>query len=504
MSRRINGLLLGLTLCLAASVRGGEEKASAAKLSATGTIERFRRVRISIAAPAEWQGKIVTVKDGDETLAKEKLVEQGGGCTARMTLPPPPIGKSFGKLTASADDATVEVKIPDIGAARREAFANAPLLFRPFCFSGSSFPKVDFEEPSLVEDLIGLYSLQPVFYDAEYNVVKTAAKPGRYGAVVTVTAEHGSTDKRYVTLYRQPEEYRWRRGEVPATVELPKQLGIDPAVVKEQSGTITDFVSGLIATSMNRAQESAIVLAGLSETQPGTGKVKQRESVHERNRQWWYGLKKKIGDVKHRYLSFVPADAAKDPQKKWPLILFLHGSGERGDDLNKVKVHGPPKIVETEKGKSLPFIVVSPQCPAGHSWLAMELMDLIDEVSARHPVDPDRIYITGLSMGGFGSWSLAAQYPEKFAAVVPICGGGDAEDVERIKNLPIWIFHGAKDAAVPLKMSEDMIAALKKAGSSAKLTVYPHAGHDSWSETYANDELYAWLLKQKRGQAPQW
>jgi predicted peptidase len=121
-------------------------------------------------------------------------------------------------------------------------------------------------------------------------------------------------------------------------------------------------------------------------------------------------------------------------------------------------------------------------------------------VLADYRVDPDRIYLTGLSMGGSGTWTLAGEYPEYFAAIVPICGSGDPQDAKRLKELPIWVFHGAKDEAVPLSRSEEMVKALKEEGAEVKFTIYPEAGHDSWTETYNNPELYQWLLKHKRGE----
>jgi len=198
--------------------------------------------------------------------------------------------------------------------------------------------------------------------------------------------------------------------------------------------------------------------------------------------------------VKMNYLLFLPEGYEK-AEKPWPLILFLHGAGESGDDLQKVKIHGPPKIVETKR--DLPFIVVSPQSP-GRGWNAETLIALLDDVVAKYKVDKDRIYLTGLSMGGFGSWTLAAAYPDRFAAVVPICGGGNPADAKRLKDLPIWVFHGAKDPVVPLARSEAMVNALKEAGGNVKFTVYPDAGHDSWTATYDNPELYKWMLEQRR------
>ena len=198
-----------------------------------------------------------------------------------------------------------------------------------------------------------------------------------------------------------------------------------------------------------------------------------------------------------RYLLFLPAGYGEKEQK-WPLILFLHGAGERGDDLEKVKVHGPPKIAE--KKKDFPFIVVSPQCPE-EKWWPNEidmLTNLLDDIVGRYEVDEERIYLTGLSMGGYGAWRLATEEPERFAAMAPICGGGIPALAEKLKDVPVWAFHGAKDEVVPLKESEDMVNALKACGGQVKLTVYPEAGHDSWTETYNNDELYKWFLSHRR------
>jgi predicted peptidase len=201
--------------------------------------------------------------------------------------------------------------------------------------------------------------------------------------------------------------------------------------------------------------------------------------------------------VRCQYLLFLPESYGQKKQR-WPLILFLHGAGERGDDLNLVKKHGPPKIVEQRK--DFPFIVVSPQCPAGDWWTDKNevLINLLDDVVARCDVDRGRIYLTGLSMGGFGTWALASAYPDRFAAIAPICGGGKVFMADKLKDVPVWAFHGAKDPLVPLKESEDMVNAIKARGGDAKLTVYPDAGHDSWTETYNNQQLYDWFLQHRK------
>lgn len=194
------------------------------------------------------------------------------------------------------------------------------------------------------------------------------------------------------------------------------------------------------------------------------------------------------------YLLYLPPGYAGS-EKRWPLMLFLHGSGESGTNLAKVKAHGPPKVVESKP--DFPFVLVSPQS-AGRGWNPELLNELLDQILRDYRVDPDRVYLTGLSMGGFGTWSLAAAHPEKFAAIVPICGGGNTNDATKLAKLPIWVFHGAQDKTVPPERSKAMVEAIKAAGGDPKFTLYPEAGHDSWTATYNNPELYEWLLKQKR------
>lgn len=201
--------------------------------------------------------------------------------------------------------------------------------------------------------------------------------------------------------------------------------------------------------------------------------------------------------TKHNFLLYLPP--AYEDLDKHPLLLFLHGAGERGDNnLNLVKVHGPPKLIAA--GKQFPFIVVSPQCRANSWWDATELSGLLDYMEANYKVDPQRIYVTGLSMGGFGTWSLAFRDSQRLAAIAPICGGGNtiAARYTKLITTPTWAFHGAKDRVVPLSRSEELIDILKKNNVDAKLTVYQDAAHDSWTETYNNDELYEWLLQHKR------
>lgn len=185
------------------------------------------------------------------------------------------------------------------------------------------------------------------------------------------------------------------------------------------------------------------------------------------------------------------------PSGGWPLMVFLHGSGERGTDLDDVLRNGPPKLFGKMKELNS-FMIITPQCPDGRWWDSVAVKDLIDQTVASQPVDKSRIYLTGISMGGFGVWDLLKAYPEYFAAAMPMCGGGDPHSAGRFKNVPIWIFHGSQDADVPIQRSIEMDEALRKAGGNPTFTLYPDSGHDCWTRSYNDPEIYAWLLQQRR------
>jgi predicted peptidase len=213
------------------------------------------------------------------------------------------------------------------------------------------------------------------------------------------------------------------------------------------------------------------------------------------------------GRTKLNYLLFIPEDYGMETGRQWPLILFLHGIGERSDELEDLRLlreHGLSMVVEQQP--DFPFVVVSPQCPAESYWdYELDgLGALLDEIVADYAVDASRLYLTGLSMGGFGTWQLALRQPERFAAIVPIAGGyeygGDSipENICDLKGLPTWVFHGALDTVVLPEQSEVMVNALRACGGEVHFTLYPDAEHDSWTETYGNAELYAWLLQHSR------
>ena len=204
-----------------------------------------------------------------------------------------------------------------------------------------------------------------------------------------------------------------------------------------------------------------------------------------------------------QYWLFLPKDYDAHAEKTWPLLLFLHGAGERGNDIDKVMIHGPAKrLKEQAFRENCPFIVVSPQCHEDHYWAPKQLLLLLDTLEKEMKVDNGRIYVTGLSMGGFGSWMLAAEAPDRFAAAAPVCGGFQVEQAAKLVDVPIWAFHGVKDSLVPVNLSIDMVSAIEIAGGKKiRLTLYPEANHDSWTETYNKEELYRWLLSHKKSPA---
>ncbi len=207
------------------------------------------------------------------------------------------------------------------------------------------------------------------------------------------------------------------------------------------------------------------------------------------------------GDV--RYLLYLPADYGRDARRVWPLIVFLHGSGERGSDLELLKRHPLPETLETDS--DFPFIVVSPQLPGGLTWDTQgEVLDaLLSQLQARYAVDPRRLYLTGLSLGGAGAWAFGMEHPERFAAIVPIAGFyhlGSKEvppNIAALRDVPIWVFHGAADISVPLYQSEILVEALLALGGNVRFTVYEGAGHeDAWRKAYADPALFEWMAAQ--------
>ncbi len=204
------------------------------------------------------------------------------------------------------------------------------------------------------------------------------------------------------------------------------------------------------------------------------------------------------GNVSLNYLLYLPEGYDINRKGGYPTILFLHGAGERGSDLDKLTTWGPPKIA---KNKGLPFIVISPQCPDNEWWtsLLFPLKVLLDESIKTYNIDTDRIYLTGLSMGGYGTFAMSQVYGSYFAAVAPICGGGTPSMLNFYKQPPTWVFHGDIDTIVPIQNSRIMVDAIEASGSEVKFTIYKGVNHYSFERAYNNSNLFNWFLEHKKG-----
>lgn len=196
-----------------------------------------------------------------------------------------------------------------------------------------------------------------------------------------------------------------------------------------------------------------------------------------------------------RFWLFLPKGYGQENQN-WPVLMYLHGSHRRGTDLRKVRTNVPAPFME--QAGELPFIVVAPQCPKGERWDPDELIALLDKLITELAIDTTRIYLTGMSLGAFGTFEVAAKYPNRFAAIAPISGGGNDKQVAALSNMPAWVFHGTNDKVVPFSRSSSMVNALKEVGAEVKFTAFKGQGHDIWTEAYSNPELYSWLLEHRR------
>ncbi|RMG62080.1 MAG: alpha/beta hydrolase [Bacteroidetes bacterium] len=198
-----------------------------------------------------------------------------------------------------------------------------------------------------------------------------------------------------------------------------------------------------------------------------------------------------------QYLLYLPPDYEAHPDSAFPLLLFLHGGGESGDEIDKVATHGPP--MQAARGDRLPFIVLSPQNPHVRGfWEERVVKALLDSIVQQYRVDTQRLYLTGLSRGGYGAWRVAMSFPETFAALVPICGATAESYAGWVPDIPIWVFHGDRDPVVPMSESNALVGRLLGMGRKVRYTLYPGVGHNSWERAYAEPELYPWLLEQRK------
>ncbi|CAN5795397.1 hypothetical protein BH09VER1_BH09VER1_19440 [soil metagenome] len=447
---------------------------------------------LSVFGAPSLAGQSVIVESGDGTVASGVLAASEGG-ESRYVQPIPANleGQPGAVLKVSVGGSRQpDLVVPDVKAARKKLLSQAIMVARGAIFDGTRFPTIDFLEPALADLAFGPYRLDLRYFDAAWKEVTSPSAPGRYGAVVRVTTGDGLADTQYITLFKTPKPYLERVDIFGVRLEFPESLGLPPSLAKSDATAIADEVNFAMRNPMS---DPAVLVASLYDAAIDP-KRNLGFDLGEIDDEWWYGLRQKIGLTAHyKYKIYLPDGYERDPGKSWPLLISLHGSGERGDDLKKITTHGVPLLLES--GKKLPFIVVAPQCPSHQWWVPAAVMNLVGDIRAQYRVDSRRIYLTGLSMGGYGTWATAARYPGFFAAIAPVCGGALPEAADRLAGTPAWVFHGDADPVVPLRLDDRIVAALKKVHSPVKYTVYPGVQHDSWTKAYNEPGLYDWFLQ---------
>jgi len=459
-------------------------------------VNRHWNLELHLLAAPEMAGKKVEVGIDDPKMNAGSLLAGGpDGSELIFPLPAEITAIKDAKLQVFVDGEFLPpaLTLPDPVNERKDLLSRCQVTAQHPIFDGEAFPLIDFIDSEMADIVFGPYKLDIRYFDSDWNEVTAAEKPGRYGALVTIQTSDGLTDTRRITLFKTPKPYTKRMGPYGIHIDFPDAFGLHPEIVKREVNSIQNSASWQIQESVDNP---AFFIAGLNDiaTNPAQNHGFYLGSLES---EWWTGLDRKLGQhALYQYRVFLPEDYEKNEGKLWPLIVCLHGSGERGSDLGNVTRNGLPKKVE--QGEKYPFIIVAPLCPADERWCVSTLMELLDEVGSKYRVDAKRVYLTGLSLGGYGTWEAAARHPERFAAVAPICGAANPELAPRLAKLPIWAFHGDADPNVPIVQDKRIINALKKLKAPVKFTVYPGCGHDSWTQTYDNPALYEWFLQHSR------
>jgi predicted esterase len=377
----------------------------------------------------------------------------------------------------------------------RKVLKNQPLEATPSIFSDDSFPKIDFASKDQVAAVLGPYTLKIRYFDAGFNEVQSPMAPGRYGAWVEIDLQSGATDVRHLTLFKTPGTYSGQDFS-QTLMTSPESFGLSKKTVDDQKWNLGLFANNAAQENAPQSQRQAAFVAALYDLTNDPTRW-QGFSCLFIEHQWWNGLAQKLG-LLHEYphLVTLPADYDQKPGETAPLIVFLHGIGERGTDLYRLKNWGPAPFIA--RSPSQPFIVVTPQCPDGVWWNPEQVSQLIDDVESKYRVDPKRVYLTGLSMGGIGTLETAAMYPQRFAAIAALSGGEDPALAQRLKTVPTWLFHGLADTTVPAQLSIDLADQLKQLGAPVKISLFPGVGHGGWDKIYADPDLYTWFLQNTR------
>lgn len=459
---------------------------------------RLNHAWFTVVAVPRLAGKTVTVRYQGNIIAEgttSKFGERAFACV-HASLPPGVVETS--RFDVMLDGQVVDaVGLLDLEGEYGEGQLPLKYAFHPYVFSGKKLPPGGFEDPGDIARRLGPCKVKVTYYNAALEIVTNAAKPGRYSAIVEVTPRFHPPVWRYYTLYRTAAPVDWGAKDLAGNPNLPAKLGLDAQVVSQHEVSAGYFARTVQGTAFPGSTYNAAYLAWLQEMPRGTPDT-QRFGMQSAISRWRHDLKRRAGMLAPlKYWVDLPRDVAKDPARKWPAILYLHGSGDCGEPVGALA--GTAAVRLPRELRPDTFIVIAPRCPLNTWWSQPDIEDLIAEVQARYPIDPDRFYLTGVSMGGFATWALLAERPDLFAAAVPLCGGGDPAEADRLKDVPIWVFQGAKDSSVPPAVSRRMVDALRQRNGRVRYTEYPDLGHVIWYTAYNTPELYDWMLQQVRG-----
>ena len=503
------------------------ETASPPVLAAMGRQMHGLNITADSYKPADATLRVVA----DGSLAgKTAAVEIDGAPVGKVTFGEARHGWAEGTLTWSvslASGTSPREAVVLLPGGKRETLALGDMLlerrwqfqllefeFRPWVFAGENLPQFAFKQPLLADLISGFnYTVKVRYFDADAKPVEKAEKPGRYGAVVEITAL-GETQRKFFTLYRVPDEnaLAWW----PTWVELepqfllkgmPEGFGVDAKVWTDDPGrAFSSEFKWFLRGSLDREGFFASMFAGLAELPEevlaGQVPLKPSQTADGSHHTYVTKLKQAISNEPvYPYLLVTPKNYDKEPDTRWPLLVFLHGGGQRNLPIETLWREGPNCLAWFREDS--PFVVVAPLCPNDEGWTPAAVVAVVDRLIATMRVDPDRVYLTGISMGGFGTWDTAASYPERFAAIAPLCGGMNAEQAIFLKDMPIWAFHGDADDMVPVDFTRRPVKRLQEAGAPRlKYTEMPGVGHHINHIVYGDRELYNWLLQQRRPAKP--
>jgi predicted esterase len=442
-------------------VRLAERASEAAPIATWGGYDEASATYVNAVAERALAGKTLSVTDGAKVLAQTQLQPDGNRAVAQLRLPFPALGETLNELSVQLDGQSVStIKLANADKLRKDMFLSGrgsgrertPAWLKPVCeaevFTGAAFPRCGYPDPERIKQLVGKFSIETVYFDLHYNRVTRPFGPGRYGAVTTVIAGDGSSFSVDQTLYCQ-------QGDAP-----PSTLAARLLAARDLNPASTAFEAAKL------------------------------------DRDWWHALHRQLGTAtRYEYYVRLPKSYDDDQQKRWPVIIYLHGSGG-GDNPNDVRDGGVQKAARERA--SFPFIAVSLRSPGG--WYPPAVEEVIDAVAASCRTDLTRYYLTGFSMGGMGTWTVVQDRPERFAAIAVVGGRhGDLSSAAALKSVAAWVINGADDTTTTPADALKMVEALRTANAEVKYTEIPKAGHvDSYEEAYTWDEIYTWFLQHHR------